>query len=65
MLLLGQTTLAAPGRADTSRREHGELVAALELRDADAAERSARSHIRAALRVRLTMTMTDSNGDMA
>jgi DNA-binding GntR family transcriptional regulator len=65
MLLLGQTTLAAPGRPDASHREHGELVVALELRDAEAAEHCARSHIAAALRVRLTMTMTDWNGDRA
>ncbi len=62
MLLLGQTTLAAAGRAETSRREHGELVAALEQRDAEAAERCARQHIAAALKVRLTMMLSHGDG---
>ena len=58
MLLLGQTTLAAAGRPEASRHEHGELVAALERRDAEAAERCARQHIAAALKVRLTLMLT-------
>lgn len=58
MLLLGQTTLAAAGRPAASRHEHGELVAALERRDADAAERCARQHIAAALKVRLTLMLS-------
>lgn len=58
MLLLGQTTLAAAGRPEASRQEHGELVAALERRDADAAEQFARQHIAAALKVRLTLMLS-------
>lgn len=58
MLLLGQTTLAAAGRPEASRHEHGELVAALERRDGDAAEQYARRHIAAALKVRLTLMLS-------
>jgi len=58
MLLLGQTTLAATGRPEASRHEHSELVAALEHRDAEAAERCARQHIAAALKVRLTLMLS-------
>lgn len=58
MLLLGQTTLAAAGRPEASRHEHGELVAALERRDAEAAEQCARRHIAAALKVRLTLMLS-------
>lgn len=53
MVLLGQTTLAAPGRAETSRAEHGAIVDALARRDPDAAEKAARAHIIAAYRIRL------------
>lgn len=58
MLLLGQTTLAAAGRPEASRQEHSELVAALERRDAEAAEQCARRHIAAALKVRLTLMLS-------
>ena len=53
MALLGRTTLASPGRADTSRIEHEAIVEALSRRDPDAAERAARAHIVAAYRIRL------------
>lgn len=53
MMLLGPTTLAAPGRAETSRAEHGAIVEALARRDPDAAEAAARAHIIAAYRIRL------------
>ena len=53
MALLGRTTLASPGRADTSRTEHEAIVEALSRRDPDAAERAARAHIVAAYRIRL------------
>lgn len=62
MLLLGQTTLATSGRAEVSRREHSELVTALEQRDAEAAERYARQHIGAALKVRLTLMLMERDG---
>ncbi|HLT98154.1 MAG TPA: GntR family transcriptional regulator [Burkholderiaceae bacterium] len=53
MMLLGRTTLAAPGRAETSRAEHAAIVEALARRDPDAAEQAARAHITAAYRIRL------------
>lgn len=53
MMLLGRTTLAAPGRAETSRAEHAAIVEALARRDPDAAEHAARAHIIAAYRIRL------------
>jgi len=52
--LLGPTTLAVPGRAQSSSREHQEMVAALERRDPDLAEQITREHIRAAYKARLT-----------
>lgn len=52
-MLLGRTTLAAPGRAETSRAEHAAIVEALARRDPDAAEQAARAHIIAAYRIRL------------
>ena len=54
MALLGPTTLVLAERARTSSREHQEIVAALEQRDPDLAERIVREHIRAAYKVRLT-----------
>ncbi len=53
MMLLGPTTLAATGRAETSRTEHGAIVEALARRDSDAAEKAARAHISTAYRIRL------------
>lgn len=53
MMLLGRSTLAKPGRAETARSEHRAIIDALEARDPEAAERHARSHIREAYKVRL------------
>jgi DNA-binding GntR family transcriptional regulator len=53
MMLLGRTTLATPGRAETSRAEHHALVEALARRDPEAAEQAARAHIASAYRLRL------------
>lgn len=53
MMLLGPTTLAAPGRAEQSRQEHQVLIDALRNRDPDAAEAAARTHISKAYRIRL------------
>jgi DNA-binding GntR family transcriptional regulator len=58
MALLGQTTLALTGRSDTALEEHEQLIAALERRDAPAAEAAARAHIRAAYGARLAMMLT-------
>ncbi|RTZ43373.1 GntR family transcriptional regulator [Candidimonas sp. SYP-B2681] len=53
MMLLGRTTLAAPGRAESSRAEHQAIVDALSRRDPEAAELAARAHIISAYRIRL------------
>lgn len=60
MMLLGRTTLATSGRADTSRHEHGAIVEALAQRDPDEAERAARAHIIAAYRIRLDQLFDSS-----
>lgn len=64
MMLLGQTTLATPGRAETSRAEHGAIVEALARRDPDEAEKAARAHIIAAYRIRLDQ-LFDSTAALA
>lgn len=51
--LLGGTTLSHAERAEETLREHREVVAAIRSRDADAAERALRSHIRNAHKVRM------------
>jgi DNA-binding GntR family transcriptional regulator len=53
LLLLGRTTLSAPGRAAEARQEHLAMAAAIAMHDPAAAEEAARSHIRAAYRARL------------
>ena len=57
MVLLGQTTLATPGRPDIARSEHEAIVEAIARRDPAAADEAARSHIRAAYRVRLALML--------
>lgn len=59
MALLGQTTLALHGRSETALEEHAKLIAALERRDAAAAEEAARAHIRAAYRARLAIMLEE------
>jgi DNA-binding GntR family transcriptional regulator len=55
LALLNGTTYSVPGRAQTAHEEHRALIAALRQRDADAAEKIAREHLRAAERARLKM----------
>ncbi|MGG5822845.1 GntR family transcriptional regulator [Falsiroseomonas sp. HW251] len=45
------------GRADSALSEHGEIIAAIEARDADAAERLMRAHLRADRDVALRLTL--------
>lgn len=59
MLLLGQSALASPDSAEEWTREHVQLVAALEKRDSDGAERLARSQIAAAFKQRMTKILTE------
>jgi DNA-binding GntR family transcriptional regulator len=53
LMILGPTTLADPSRAGAAVTEHAQVLAALETRDADAAERAMRAHIEAALSLRI------------
>ncbi len=53
MMLLGRTTLAAPGRAQSSRAEHLAIVEALARRDPKAAELAVRAHIISGYRIRM------------
>ena len=55
LALLPGTTYVAQGRATSALKEHADLVAAIEARDADRAERLARDHVRAAERIRVLM----------
>lgn len=49
------TTLASPGRWDTAREEHLQLLDAIERRDGDDAHRIAMAHFRAARDIRLAL----------
>jgi DNA-binding GntR family transcriptional regulator len=53
LALLAGTTLAVPKRGAESVEEHAAIVAAIEARDAGAAEAAARRHIRNAFKVRI------------
>ncbi|MBU2980193.1 GntR family transcriptional regulator [Lentibacter algarum] len=55
MMLLGPTTLAVADRHASALDEHSQIVAAIEARDAEAAEKAARNHIRSAQVYRLKM----------
>jgi DNA-binding GntR family transcriptional regulator len=55
LALLRGTTFSVPGRAKTAHREHAAILAAIKARDADAAEQTARDHIRTAERTRFRM----------
>lgn len=59
MVLLGRTTLAIAGRAETARTEHDAIVEAIARHDAEAASAAARAHIRAAYRARLGLMLED------
>jgi DNA-binding GntR family transcriptional regulator len=54
LALLGNYTRQIEGRAKQAVKEHAEIVAAIESRDAGAAEAAARAHIRAAMQARLS-----------
>lgn len=55
MALLGQTTLAIPGRAHSAIDEHVELLSAIERHDCAVAEAAARKHIRSAYEARMQL----------
>ncbi|MEO1201010.1 MAG: GntR family transcriptional regulator [Pseudomonadota bacterium] len=53
LVLLSGTTLGSPGRGAESDAEHDQIVAAIEVRDEEAAEAAARTHIVNAYKTRL------------
>lgn len=53
MALMATTSLAADGRGEVAQGEHDGIVAALEARDADAADRALKDHISVAFMTRL------------
>lgn len=53
--LLGPTTFQVESRPETASPEHRAIIKAIARHDADAAEQTARLHIRAALRARLKL----------
>jgi DNA-binding GntR family transcriptional regulator len=53
MLIMGPTTLANPSRAADALAEHARVLAALKNRDGLAAEQAMRTHVEAALSVRI------------
>lgn len=55
LALLRGTTFALEGRAEAAQREHRAILKAIEARDAKAAERTARDHIKQAGRARLRL----------
>lgn len=65
LALLPGTTYVGTGRPASALREHAELVDAIEKRDADRAERTARDHVRAAERIRLLMISGGADGPHA
>jgi DNA-binding GntR family transcriptional regulator len=58
LALLHSNTFRVPNRRDQSDAEHRRIVRAIERRDADAAEKAARDHVRQAQRTRFAM-LTD------
>lgn len=58
LTLLQTTTFNVPGRHEGSVEEHGRILAAIEARDPDTAEREARLHIQKALEARLQIMFT-------
>lgn len=55
LALLPQTTFVVSGRSSHAVAEHRNILAAIEVRDADRAEEAARLHIRQALQARLAL----------
>jgi len=53
MYLLGPSQMLLPERAQLARTEHAEIFQCIQKRDADAAEATAREHVRSAQRQRL------------
>jgi len=56
-----ETTFSYPGRPSNALAEHEAMLAALEKRDPDEAERAARAHTERAMQVRIAMLQARSN----
>ena len=56
--LLPGTTFQTPGRSEAANREHKDILAAIEARDPDLAEKLTRKHIQASGQVRMRMMFT-------
>jgi DNA-binding GntR family transcriptional regulator len=63
LALLGQTTLSRHGRGAKAYQEHDELVKAIENRDAAAAEKASRTHMRSAHQARIQMMFEQPKPD--
>jgi DNA-binding GntR family transcriptional regulator len=61
MWLLGKSQMLLPERAKSAVLEHAELFAAIERRDAEAAEEVARRHVQSARRERLKQLFPESS----
>lgn len=59
LALLRGTTYSVPGRAETAAQEHRAIVAAIQNRDPDTAEQTARAHIAAAHKARLRLLLEE------
>lgn len=62
LALLSGTTLGSPGRGAASIDEHDAIVAAIEARDEEAAEKAARHHILNAYKTRLRLEASAGEG---
>lgn len=60
-LLGGRNTYSIPGRPEASATEHRRMISAIAARDNEEAEKSAKEHIRAALRARLQIVQQKSS----
>lgn len=60
LALVPGTTYGVPGRFEEACQEHADLVASIEARDEQAAERLAKLHVRKSFDARLSMMATDS-----
>ena len=60
MYLLGPSQMLLPARAETARNEHAEIFDCIRKRDADAAEATARRHVRAAQQQRVKQLFPDA-----
>ena len=63
MALLASTSIAAEGRPEDTLKEHGQIVAAIEAGDGDAADKALRTHISEAFVTRLKLDAAKGDTD--